>query len=383
LKKSNKSTVAKRENIIHLNGKRYDAYSGVLLSDVSARSLPQAPQHKTIDGLAKPSVALNSAHHQAKPATLQPAVKPISDFARTPAPHFVHHARKKSQTLMRGTVSKPVGSLRSRVKADTHTHALVAKPEVRIEKKLSHPKVDPLRARRAQRIARSKAVQRYSPAKALAAPSQPLRVTPHAAAYKPVHASTAATHTVAAPQASSNDIFERALREANTHLQPLVHPTKKHRSARRSKQIMSFGAVALSVLVIAGFVALQNQANLTIRYASHKAGITASLPNYRPIGFSVGKFKYSSGTVAVQYQNQSSGQKFMLTQTASNWDSQALKDNFVATVGKNYQVVQSAGRTIYTYGDNNATWVNGGIWYKIDSAGSLTSVELVDLATSM
>jgi hypothetical protein len=284
---------------------------------------------------------------------------------------------------MRGTVSKPVGSLRSRVKADTHTHALVAKPEVRIEKKLSHPKVDPLRARRAERIARSKAVQRYSPAKALAAPSQPLRVTPHAAAYKPVHASTAATHTVAAPQASSNDIFERALREANTHLQPLVHPTKKHRSARRSKQIMSFGAVALSVLVIAGFVALQNQANLTIRYASHKAGITASLPNYRPIGFSVGKFKYSSGTVAVQYQNQSSGQKFMLTQTASNWDSQALKDNFVATVGKNYQVVQSAGRTIYTYGDNNATWVNGGIWYKIDSAGSLTSVELVDLATSM
>jgi hypothetical protein len=73
----------------------------------------------------------------------------------------------------------------------------------------------------------------------------------------------------------------------------------------------------------------------------------------------------------------------MLTQTASNWDSQALKENFVATVGKDYQVVQSAGRTIYTYGDNNATWVNGGIWYKIDSAGSLTSVELVDLATSM
>jgi hypothetical protein len=161
------------------------------------------------------------------------------------------------------------------------------------------------------------------------------------------------------------------------------HSNRSTPAALRPKQLMSFGVVCLSVLVIAGFVALQNQANLTIRYASHKAGITASLPNYRPIGFSVGSFKYSAGSVAVQYQNQSSGQKFMLTQTASSWDSQALKDNFVASADSGYQVVQSAGRTIYTYGDNNATWVNGGILYKITSDGSLTSNELVDLATSM
>ncbi len=374
--------MAKRENIIHLNGKRYDAYSGTLLSDVSARSLPSRPATQSIDGLAKASNSLAARPASASPVP-QPAVRPISDIARAPAAHVAHHVPKKSQTLIRSTVTKPAGSLKSQVKADSHTHALVAKPAVRIEKKLSHPKVDPLRARRAERIARSTSVQRYAPNRQLP-PPRALRVTPHAAALKPVHANAPAAHAVATPQASSLDVFERALHQANSHLQPLVRPVKKNRrSARRSKQIISFGAVALSLLIIAGFVALQNQADLTIRYASHKAGITASLPNYRPIGFSVGKFKYSAGSVAVQYANQSSGQNFTLTQTASHWDSQALKDNFVAAADKNYQVVQSAGRTIYTYGNDNATWVNGGIWYTIDSAGSLTSDELVNLATSM
>ena len=375
--------MAKRENIIHLNGKRYDAYSGTLLSDISSRTLPASPATKSIDGLAKPTVALTAQSIRASVAP-QAALRPITDIARVPASHVAHHAPKKSQTLIRSAVSKPTGSLKSRLKPDTHTHALIAKPEVRIEKKLSHPRVDPIRARRAERINRSAHVQRYAPNRPALTAAKPLRVTPHTAALKPVHASSPAAHMVAAPQASSLDVFERALQQANSHLQPLVRPAKKtKRSVRRSKQIMSFSAAVLSLLIIGAFVAVQNQADLTIRYASHKAGITASLPNYRPIGFSVGKFKYSAGTVAVQYANPSSGQNFTLTQTASRWDSQSLKDNFVASADKNYQVIQSAGRTIYTYGNNNATWVNGGIWYRIDSAGSLTSNELVDLATSM
>lgn len=376
--------MAKKENIIHLNGKRYDAYSGELLSDVAPRSLPGSPHTKSIDGLAKPGTALMGPPPKVhEPEPLRPAARPISDIARGPAPHLQHHAVKKSQTLMRSTVSKPEGSLKHKVQAASHTHALVAKPQVTIVKKLSHPKVDPNRARRAERIARSEQVHRYAASHELRGAVPISRLVAAAPAIKPVHASTPAAHTVAAPQASSLDIFEHALMQANSHLEPLVHPHKKRRSNRRSKQIISFGAVALCALVIAGFVAMQNQANLTVRYASHKAGITASLPNYRPIGFSVGKFKYSSGSVAVQYNNQSSGQSFMLSQTASNWDSQALKENFVASADKSYQVVQSAGRTIYTYGDNNATWVAGGILYKITSDGSLTSSELVNLATSM
>jgi hypothetical protein len=136
----------------------------------------------------------------------------------------------------------------------------------------------------------------------------------------------------------------------------------------------------LAVLLIAGFVALQNQAKLTIRYASSKAGIHATLPATSPLGYSPGKVSYSAGTVGVRYTNGSSGQGFTLSQTASNWNSQALRDSFVAVKDKRFQTLEAAGRTVYTYGDNNATWVNGGIWYNVTSDGSLTTDELLDLA---
>jgi hypothetical protein len=128
--------MAKRENVIHLNGKRYDAYSGALLNDVSPRSMPASPTSRSIDGLAKSGATLISPPPKAH-TPLVPAAKPISDFTRKPAAHLKHHATKKSQTLIRSTVSKPTDSLKHRLKSDTHTHALVAKPELHIEKKLS------------------------------------------------------------------------------------------------------------------------------------------------------------------------------------------------------------------------------------------------------
>jgi hypothetical protein len=180
------------------------------------------------------------------------------------------------------------------------------------------------------------------------------------------------------------DVFERALQQANSHLEPLhKHTDKRHKQSKWGRRALSISAASLAVLIISGFVVFQNQANLTISYASHKAGITASLPSYKPVGYTVGKFSYSPGAVAVQYRNPSSNQEFSLKQTASSWDSQALRDNFVASADKTYHSVQAAGRTVYTYGNGNATWVNSGIWYTVVSNGSLTTNELVSLARSM
>jgi hypothetical protein len=70
-------------------------------------------------------------------------------------------------------------------------------------------------------------------------------------------------------------------------------------------------------------------------------------------------------------------------QKQSTWDSTALHDNFVAAKNGSYQTIQSAGRTIYTYGNGNATWVNSGVWYQVTSNGSLKMNDLVNLANSM
>lgn len=381
--------MAKRQNFIELNGKRYDAFTGALLGN-GAESQPAnkaTPAKRSVDGFtSRPGhiTPMATAVQAPKPA---PA-KPVMDISRPTPSHLKHHAPAKSQTLMRHVVHKPTQSLKRTTKADSHTHALVPQPTIAVVPKLSHPKVDPDRARRAGKVPRSEYVRRYAPGAAALPPRPAQKVVAQQAAIKPVHASTPAAHTVAAPHpaASSLDVFERALREANSHLQPLVTPQKrahKQKNGMFSKRAISIGAVSLSIALIAGFVGIQNEANFTMKYASHKAGISAHLPSYKPSGYAVGNFSYSAGTVGVQFANNASGQKFDLTQTASGWDSTALKENFVSAVDPGYKKIESAGRTIYTYGDHNATWVNGGIWYQVNSNGSLTTEELVNLASSM
>jgi hypothetical protein len=302
--------------------------------------------------------------------------------AHKPAQHLTHHAAKKSETLMRAVVQKPEPSIRRKAKVTSHTHALVAQPKFQIIKKMSHPTVDKKREKRSSMVVRSEFIRRFANPTGQPKPAAHKAAVP-AEKFRPVHADTPAVHSVAAPLASSLDVFERALERANSHMElPVEHKTKR-RSAKKVKRSMGIVAASFAVLLIAGFVVFQNQANLTIKYASSKAGFAAALPHYKPAGFAASKFTYSPGVVAVSYKNSAEHESFSLVQKQSAWDSTALHDNFVAMQHSSYQTYQSAGRTIYTYGHGNATWVNGGVWYQVNSEGSLNSTDLINLANSM
>jgi hypothetical protein len=188
----------------------------------------------------------------------------------------------------------------------------------------------------------------------------------------------------ARPQAHSIDIFERALAEANSHIaRPLTRRQTRRRRQVIGSRALSIGAASLAVLLVVGFFGWQAKANLTMRYAAAKSGVAASLPGYKPSGFTAGKFTYSPGLVAVNYKNVHSGDNFAVIEKSSSWDSSALRDSFVASRSRTYQTIDAAGRTIYTYGNNNATWVAGGVWYQVNSNGSLSTNQLVQLALSM
>lgn len=321
------------------------------------------------------------------------------DVQRPAANKLAHHTPHKSQTLMRGAVTKPGDSLKRQTKAVSHSDAILQQPKFEVVPKLSHPKVDPERAQRSAQIPQSESVRRFvdasafqpAPTPAPAPVSTPESVpAPEPVAVKPVLAETAAAHAVAAPSvaASSMDVFERALQRANSHMElPGEHKQKKakHRSLKPGlgKRVLSIGAASLAVVMLVGFFAVQNKANLTVRYASAKAGFSATLPTYKPEGFGIGKFTYSPGLVGVTYTSDlSADQAFTLTQKKSNWDSSSLRSDYLASQGE-FKTVQSAGRTIYIYGENNATWVNGGVWYNVTSGGNLSSGELVSLANSI
>jgi hypothetical protein len=74
---------------------------------------------------------------------------------------------------------------------------------------------------------------------------------------------------------------------------------------------------------------------------------------------------------------------FRVVQQNSTWDSVGLRDNFVSTIDPNFKVVQAGGRIVYLYGQANATWVNGGIWYQITDNADLSTASLLKIVTSL
>lgn len=184
-----------------------------------------------------------------------------------------------------------------------------------------------------------------------------------------------------APARPQRDIFEDALANATSHKQ-----TYKETSARKrgAKRMAKFTTVTLTALLLIAFYGYQNLPNLNMRLASSKAGFSAKMPDYKPSGFSYGKLSYAPGTVTVDFNaSDNSGEQFSLSQKTSSWDSQALLYNFVTTKDKTYQTYERAGRTVYLYGTDAATWVDNGVWYTIDGGGSLNKQELIDVATSI
>lgn len=141
---------------------------------------------------------------------------------------------------------------------------------------------------------------------------------------------------------------------------------------------MSLAGVALFIAV--GF---QNVTTVKLQFASAKAGFAVSLPDQRPAGYRLSNLAYSNGHAAIHFESNTDERRYSITEKVSNWNSQTLRENFLATQAKEYEPIEIAGQTIFLYDQSNATWVSGGVWYQVESNGSLSSRQLLDLATSM
>ena len=396
--------VAQKSNVIEINGKRYDAVSGQLLGDAQAHATaatakPVQTRSGSLDGVTKG--ATRTVAPAAKPRLVAAApaqseevrVRPFSDFVRTPGQAVQRHKAVKSQTLMRSSVSKPAPSLKRHTKAHQRTDVLVKQPSITVKPKLSSYQLDQKRVARAKQTPRHHEVARYAAAQAALPSSASVKpITPQPTRQlAPVYAHTAAAVQPApvrpaatAPQNRPMDIFEQALARANSQVAaPLPKRQARRRRAGFGARALSISAASLALLLVVGFVGWQQKASLTMHYAAAKAGVAASLPGYKPAGFKASNFTYSPGIVSVNFHNPNDGSSFALIEKSSGWDSQALRDSFVANQSKTYQTIDAAGRTIYTYGNNNATWVDNGVWYQVNSKGSLTTDQLVQLALSM
>lgn len=245
------------------------------------------------------------------------------------------------------------------------------------------------RAGRSKLVHKSHLISRFTladsePAMVMAATELPVQPHPDQIINKPVEIKIP---EYAEPK-SSKDIIAEALGKAASHTEPAPKKTRTHHKIGKKvglgRKASNAATMALVTLVLGGFIAYQNMANIALHVAAAKAGVAASLPSYRPAGFGLSRnIAASPGQVVLSFHSNSDDRGFKITQTASSWNSQSLLNNFVATTDQPYQEnSDSGGKTVYTYGNGNATWVSDGVWYKLEGNSSLPADQLVRIANS-
>ena len=277
-----------KQTFIEINGKKYDAVTGKLMTGSSASASPAKvttvkPNTGVVDGFTK------------QPRKPKPAVK------RSQAQHAAK-TQQKSQTLMRKTVAKPAPVAKK-------THKKPAPTQ--LKKKLG---ASPVRQQRANTVSQSPHIQKFehpksrssvvkkvAPVAVKQAPAQQ-----HAASHKSSHQQKAHTGQ---RSAAAEKLIEAALANAESHNEPAVHQ-KRRRKSKLSKRLgistktAAMSSAALAAVLLAGFFAMQNVPNFAMRVAATRAGFDATMPGYQPSGFSFrGPINYTSGEVTISFRS--------------------------------------------------------------------------------
>ncbi len=171
--------------------------------------------------------------------------------------------------------------------------------------------------------------------------------------------------TALAPAAVSSPDLQQALDAAKTTKAPSV---------------LKVGAALAAIAIMGGFVWLQNSPKLAFRSAASKAGIEASLPTYIPSSYHQnGPATVGDGQLTLDFRSPSSDDPLRISQKKTAWDSNSLRENFITRQSDNYVAVSGQGLTIFLYNDN-ASWVNHGIWYNVSGTAKLSREQILKVA---
>lgn len=341
-----------KQHIIELNGKRYDAVTGKSLS---------------IDPV-NASAAKHSTHSQ-KPASLDGFAR-AAKHGGPASNHVPAHKTERSKTLMRRSVQKP-----------GHFSQAAAKIGLHIQPSASAAAAHSP-ARQPKTVQKSALIRRFSDMTATQTTAEP-------AGPAPASATTNRLQAVATATAVQSSPLEAGLAKADSHNQPRTkRPPVRVRLAKRLRvnpRGLSAASFVLAGLLISAFFAYQNLPNLSMRLASARAGLDGRLPSYQPAGFGLsGGISYKPGQIEIAYSSRTDDRNFKITQSNSSWNSETLAQNYEPLKqNSNYQTIPNKGKTVYVYKGSNATWVDGGVWYRIEGDSKLSSDQLLNLADSL
>lgn len=348
-------------NTVEINGKLYDARTGRPIGSAennivkNALKKRQRATTKSVEGI-RPAKNNPSATKKAIPVT----ASDTSTKQQRPSPRNAMKRRpKQSVTLHRGAVHQP---------SITTTAAAPAKIQSSALKAVHDPAYD-----RAKKVKKSPLVSRFGQTDTPKAVEKKTSTKPVTPSQKEVGSTAKKEHFV-----------QTALAHAASEKTP--QPTKRaKKQSRKGLRVTGIGSAIMAACLVAAYVAYLNIPSISMRVAAHQAGFSATLPGYRPTGYSFsGPIEYHPGQVTINFRAADPTKTFSLSQQETTWDSTALLENYIAKNTAQYVTYQDRGLTIYIYDGSNAAWVNGGKMYTVDGKNTqLDTDQILKLATSM
>lgn len=287
---------------------------------------------------------------------------------------FSHaHTPSKSVALMRRSVKKPNPTLKRQLRVSSATDNLLERSIVRNQRRQMVNK----RGRVLDKYQKSPHIDHFAKTAGSTFTSSATTADQHNRGQLRQIATIRETVNQHQHVTPTLDIFERAIERASVIEQP---PLKLPRKKRRQIAVR-WTATAVLVLILAVGLS-HNMTSFKLQMASAKAGFTPSVPKVMPSGYSLSQLAYTQGDIGLSFRNPSNGATYNIIQKASNWNDSALRTSFLNPSFPEYQTEYADGLKVYFFGNHNATWVDNGIWYTIESNGVLSVNQLLQMATS-
>ena len=185
---------------------------------------------------------------------------------------------------------------------------------------------------------------------------------------------------------SNQEVKEFAISQA---IEKSREESKKSRGIHRKsffarKKFISFSMGFAVAIFGVGYLTYVNLPDIASRITAFQSGMAVETPAYIASGYSPKGLAYFDGkNVIFEYKKGDSNYK--VQQSQSGWDSSALLQNYVTKKwSEDYSTTYSNGLTIYSNRRGESVWVNNGKLYKVEFSGNkISDEEIRKIATSL
>jgi len=365
--------VAKKSNIIKINGRIYDASTGQLVEQTAPAKTPTTS--KKVDGFAK---VTNKAPTPVTPGTiLTPKEVKMEAKRRTKHAKELHKPTAKSKTLVRASTTKPKKkSFRTMILTSATAFTRGSQDEAKNEMAET---ISPDKLRHAKSSQQSTSISKFASSGKSSISRNNQQVSSVAKA-----SSVSVKNQLIADGMAQVDTSKSTKSKKKAGKNPFKGASNY---VKKSPKVTTIVATSLAALMLFGYITYLNVPNIALRVAAVKAGFSANMPGYSPNGYRfTGPIAYSPGQITIQFSSNTDDREYNITERQTSWDSKSLLDNFVkkeVSSDSLYSTIYDRGLTVYIYDGSSAAWVNGGIWYTVSGDSLLSSEQLLRIAASL